>query len=57
MKVRKRKSKSRKRLSIKAKIIKCPSKNANKVRKVPQMILLRIEEQQQKSLKVTRLTP
>ena len=57
MTVKRKKNKRRKTLSIKATKIKGLSKNANKDRKVPHMALLRIEEQQQKLLSATRLTP
>ncbi len=57
MTVKRKKNIRRKTLSIKATKIKVLSKNANKDRKVPQMALLRIEEQQQKLLRAILLTP
>ena len=57
MTVKRKKNTRRKTLSIKATNIKALSKNANKDRKVPHMALLRIEEQLQKLLSATRLTP
>jgi hypothetical protein len=57
MTVKRRKNTNIKSFSIKAKIIKDLSKNASKDRKAPQIILLRIERQQQNSLRATCLTP
>ena len=57
MTVKRKKNTRRKTLSIKATKIKGLSKNANKDRKAPHMALLRIEEQLQKLLSATRLTP